>query len=92
MVTLYATGAGVTNPPISDGTVPQNASATPVLPVAATIDGQTATVTSAYAAPGMIGVFVANVQVPAAARPGNAIPITLEVGHIAEPSGRHYGD
>jgi uncharacterized protein (TIGR03437 family) len=87
VVSVYATGLGVTNPLIADGSVPQTASAIPVLPVAATIGGQTATVTSSYAAPGMLGVFVANIQVPSSAAPGSAIPIALQGGTSLSQAG-----
>jgi uncharacterized protein (TIGR03437 family) len=86
-VILFGTGMGVTNPLIADGTVPQNASATPVLPVSATIDGQTAPVMSAYAAPGMVGVYLATVQVPSSARSGGAIPIVFQVGTSQSQAG-----
>ena len=87
VVSVYATGLGVTNPLIADGSVPQTATAIPILPVAATIAGQTAAVISSYAAPGMLGVFVANIQVPSTAPPGSAIPITLQGGTSLSQAG-----
>jgi uncharacterized protein (TIGR03437 family) len=87
VVSVYATGLGVTNPLIADGSVPQTATAIPVLPVAATIAGQTATVMSSYAAPGMLGTFIANIQVPSSASPGSAVPITLQGGTSLSQTG-----
>ena len=86
-VTLYATGMGVTNPPITDGTAPQGTSATPVLPVNATIGGQTAKVVSAYAAPGLLAVLVANVQIPSSAAAGTAVPVILQIGSSQSQAG-----
>jgi uncharacterized protein (TIGR03437 family) len=87
VVTLYATGMGVTNPLISDGTAPQGTSATPVLPMTVTIGGQTAKVMSAYAAPGLIGVLAANVQIPSSAPAGSAIAIVLQIGASQSQAG-----
>jgi uncharacterized protein (TIGR03437 family) len=86
-ITLYATGMGAPNPQIPDNVVPQNASVQPALPISATIDNQPATVVSAYAAPGMLGVLVINVQVPSSARPGNAIPVVVQIGSSLSQQG-----
>jgi uncharacterized protein (TIGR03437 family) len=86
-VTLYATGMGATNPQISDNAVPQNTSVQPALPISAMIDNQSANVVSAYAAPGMLGVLVINVQVPASAHVGNAIPVVVQVGSSQSQQG-----
>jgi uncharacterized protein (TIGR03437 family) len=79
-VTLYATGMGTTNPQIADNTVPQANTVQPALPVSVTIDSLPATVTSSYAAPGMLGVLVINAQVPSSAHVGPAIPVVVQVG------------
>jgi uncharacterized protein (TIGR03437 family) len=86
-VTFYATGMGPTNPQIPDNAVPQNTSVQPALPISAMIDGQPANVVSAYAAPGMLGVLVINVQVPSSARAGNAIPVVVQVGSSLSQQG-----
>jgi uncharacterized protein (TIGR03437 family) len=86
-VTLYATGMGATNPQIPDNAVPQNTSVQPALPISATIDNQPANVVSAYAAPGMLGVLVINVQVPPSGRAGNAIPVVVQVGSSQSQQG-----
>jgi uncharacterized protein (TIGR03437 family) len=86
-VTFYATGMGATNPQIQDNVVPQNTSVQPALPILAMIDNQSANVVSAYAAPGMLGVLVINVQVPASAHVGNAIPVVVQVGSSQSQQG-----
>ncbi len=85
-ITVFATGMGATNPPIPDGTIPQSASIQPVLPVAAMIGTQAANVVSAYAAPGMLGVLAAKVQVPLVPS-GSAVPIQLGVGASSSQTG-----
>ena len=86
LITVFATGMGATNPPIPDGTIPQSASIQPVLPVAAMIGTQAANVVSAYAAPGMLGVLAAKVQVPLVPS-GSAVPIQLGVGASSSQTG-----
>ena len=86
VVTVFATGMGATNPAIPDGTIPQSTAIQPVLPVAAMIGAQPATVVSAYAAPGMLGVLAAQVQVPQVSS-GSAIPIQLGVGGSSSQTG-----
>ena len=56
MVTLFATGGGITSPPGVTGQAAAN-SATPVLPVQLLIAARDAEVVSAGAAPGMVGVI-----------------------------------
>jgi uncharacterized protein (TIGR03437 family) len=87
VITLYATGMGLTSSQIADGSVPQDSSVKPVLPVTVTIDGQPATLVSAYATPGMLGVLTANVQVPSGVHTGAAVPIALQVGTSQSQSG-----
>jgi uncharacterized protein (TIGR03437 family) len=86
-VTFYATGMGAPNSQVPDNVVPQNTSVQPALPISATIDNQPATVVSAYAAPGMLGVLVINVQVPSSAHAGNAIPVVVQVGSSPSQQG-----
>lgn len=68
IVTLYLTGQGAVNPAVASGAAaPATPLATGVLPVSATIGGQTATVQYAGLAPGFVGVSQINLQVPALA-------------------------
>jgi uncharacterized protein (TIGR03437 family) len=83
VITFYATGAGLMNPPVADGAVsplslplPQ-----PKLPVSVQIRGQDAQVQYAGAAPGYVsGLLQVNVQVPTTINFGNLIPLSLMVG------------
>jgi uncharacterized protein (TIGR03437 family) len=49
--------------------------------------GQTAKVISAYAAPGLLGVLVANVQIPSSAPAGSAVAIVLDLGASQSQAG-----
>jgi len=81
-VCIYATGMGLLNPAVADGTVIQ----APSLPMVAasvsvTIGGQPATVSYQGAAPGFVaGAIQINAKVPAGIAPGPAVPVTLSVG------------
>jgi uncharacterized protein (TIGR03437 family) len=82
-VMLFATGAGVMAPALSNGQVVSTAAPFPVpnLPVSVTIGGIPATVSYAGAAPGMIaGVLQVNCIVPADVAPGASVPVTLQIG------------
>ena len=83
VITFYATGTGLMNPPVADGAVspmslplPQ-----PKLPVSVQIRGQDSQVQYAGAAPGYVsGLLQVNVQVPTTINFGNLIPLSLMVG------------
>ena len=88
IVILYATGDGALSPPSQDGQVTGAALARPVLPVTARIGGQDAEVLYAGTAPGLVaGVLQVNVQVPAAAAAGSAVPLSIAVGAAPSPPG-----
>ena len=82
-ITLYATGAGQTNPAGSDGLPGASAGVPEPLPnatVTATIGGQTATVSYAGGAPNVVaGVIQVNVLIPGGLAAG-AAPIVLQMG------------
>ncbi|HCC58742.1 MAG TPA: hypothetical protein DEQ47_16085, partial [Solibacterales bacterium] len=80
-VAIYATGAGQTTPPMTDGQVPTAASTSNIAGLTVTVGGQPATVVYAGAAPGLIaGVVQINVTIPPGTPAGSAIPITFAVG------------
>jgi uncharacterized protein (TIGR03437 family) len=87
-ISLYITGAGQTNPTGVDGLpgavpLPQHA-----LDVSATIGGQQANVQYAGGALGLVaGVMQVNLQIPAGIAPGNSVPVTVQVGTAATPTG-----
>ncbi|MCS6954035.1 MAG: M12 family metallopeptidase [Bryobacterales bacterium] len=81
VVSLFATGAGETEPPSQDGVVAWGILPAPRLPVAVRIGGATAEVLYAGAAPGLVsGVLQVNVRVPWNIEPGDYVPVELTVG------------
>jgi len=58
------------------------------VPVVATIGGQAATVSTAIGAPGQVaGMLEITVRVPSSIQPGNAVPVTLQIGGVSAQSG-----
>jgi uncharacterized protein (TIGR03437 family) len=87
-VTLFATGAGQTDPPGQDGQLAGAVLPKPLLPVAVQIGGLDAEVQYAGAAPGLIsGLLQVNAKIPETAPSGAAIPIELIIGQISSPAG-----
>jgi uncharacterized protein (TIGR03437 family) len=87
VITLYATGAGQTNPPGNDGQITSTPPyGVPVLPVKVFIDNLAADVQYAGAAPGMVqGMIQINVRVPAGAASGQD-QVVLQVGSYTSPN------
>jgi uncharacterized protein (TIGR03437 family) len=84
IITLYATGAGVMDPPMADGSVAPASLPLPKprLGVSVLIGSFQAPVEYAGAAPGMLaGAIQLNVRVPDAAPPGDAVPVVVYVGN-----------
>jgi uncharacterized protein (TIGR03437 family) len=81
-IAIYATGTGVLQPDVDDGTViPLSNPPVTAAPASVTIGGQAATVRYNGAAPGLVaGVVQINVQIPSNVTPGAAVPVTLYVG------------
>ena len=70
-VAIYATGLGAVSPALTTGQVPPISPLSPtVSPVSALIDGYSAPVTFAGAAPQLVGVYQVNVQIPLLAGSG----------------------
>jgi uncharacterized protein (TIGR03437 family) len=79
-VTIYAAGLGVVTPALATGQVPPNSPlSTTVSPVSAVVDGYAASVTFAGAAPGFVGLYQVNLQIPLLARSGSR-PLTIYIG------------
>lgn len=83
IIQIFATGAGPTNPPLPAGEAAP-ASGNPLIltslqPVV-TIDGKPARVLFSGLAPGLVGVWQINAEVPQIVRPGPAVPLVLAVG------------
>jgi len=86
IVALFATGAGQTNPPGTDGLIATAVLPQPRLPVSIEIAGANADVLYAGAAPGMIaGVLQVNCRIPDGVPNGASIPLVLKVGAAASP-------
>jgi uncharacterized protein (TIGR03437 family) len=87
IVSIYATGGGVTSPASADGAITQSDLGVPLLPVAVTIDGQPADVLWAGAAPNLVaGVLQVNVRIPSSARSGNAA-VSMQIGTAQSQAG-----
>jgi uncharacterized protein (TIGR03437 family) len=81
IVSIFCTGLGATEPAVASGEpAPASPLAMVKTPVTATIDGQPATVSFAGLAPGFVGVYQVNVQVPAGITPGDAVAVVLSQG------------
>jgi uncharacterized protein (TIGR03437 family) len=87
IVALYATGEGQTAPGGLDGQMAGLPFPAPRLPVSVTVDGQSADVLYAGAAPGEVaGLMQINIRLPLGLAAGN-IPITFSVGGTASQPG-----
>lgn len=85
VVTLFATGAGLMDRALPNGTVTNSTLSRPQLPVSVRIGTQTAEVTYAGSAPTLVqGVLQVNVRIPSTLTPGD-YPIKLIVGDNASP-------
>jgi len=81
IISIFATGAGQTNPPGVDGQVTGTVLPMPLLPVSVQIGGLGANVLYAGAAPELIsGVLQVNASIPPATPSGPAVPIVLNIG------------
>jgi uncharacterized protein (TIGR03437 family) len=87
VVTLYATGGGLTAPPSVDGVVTNAVPyAIPLLPVRVQVDGQEVEVLYAGAAPGMVaGILQVNARIPNNIF-GYNMQLVLQVGHSSSPN------
>ena len=83
-LTLYITGEGELNRPVSDGAVITSALTPTKLDVQVTVGGTMAPVLYAGGAKGLVaGVSQVNLQIPETAPRGSAVPITMTVGGIS---------
>ncbi|MDQ2899994.1 MAG: matrixin family metalloprotease [Acidobacteriota bacterium] len=80
VVTVYATGAGVTNPPLATGKGAPGSPLSRASDVAATIGGVAANVLFGGATPGFVGLFQVNAEIPSAAPSGGTVPLRITVG------------
>jgi uncharacterized protein (TIGR03437 family) len=88
LMTFYATGAGVTSPPPSDGAIATGASSTNFPGVAFLLGDVAAEILYAGAAPGLItGILQINVRLPDNVPVGKNVPVTLRIGSYSSPVG-----
>lgn len=88
IVTLFATGAGQTDPPGVDGLVAAGTLPKPLLPISVQIGGVDAKVLYAGAAPTEVaGLLQVDCVVPQAAPTGLAVPVVLFVGETGSQAG-----
>jgi uncharacterized protein (TIGR03437 family) len=88
VISIFATGAGQTDPPGIDGQVASALLPTPLLPVSVRIDGIDAETTYAGAAPEIVaGVLQVTCVVPTNAGSGPSVPIVLTVGSSSSQTG-----
>jgi uncharacterized protein (TIGR03437 family) len=88
VISMFATGAGQTNPLSIDGQVAGIVLPGPLLPVSVQVGGSDARVLYAGAALGLIaGVIQVNCLIPPDAPPGLAVPITFNVGEARSQAG-----
>jgi uncharacterized protein (TIGR03437 family) len=88
VISIYATGEGQTNPGGQDGMIAAGSNLpAPMQMVAVRIDGKTALVTYAGAAPGQVaGLLQVNVKIPEGVGSG-AVPIEIQVGDATSQPG-----
>jgi uncharacterized protein (TIGR03437 family) len=88
VVTLYATGEGLTDPPGVDGRPAVGVLPAPLAAVSVDIGGLPATVQYAGAAPGLMsGVLQINAQMSSNVTAGNAVPVHITVGGATSQDG-----
>ena len=78
VVVFYATGLGLVTPPLATGA--RSTGNPTVSTPTVTIDGVAGQVRFSGAAPGYVGLYQVNVQIPASTRSASAIPVVLSIG------------
>ncbi len=88
VLVMYTVGLGATSPAVPSGSAsPSSPLAQVPVPVTVTIGGQTSTPIFAGLAPGFVGLYQVNVQMPAGVASGPAVPVSLSVGAKSSPPG-----
>ena len=86
VIQIFATGAGDTDPPLLPGE-PAPASGNPLILTRAqptvTIGGAQARVLFSGMAPGYVGLWQINAEVPASVPPGPAVSLTITAGGVS---------
>jgi len=87
VISLYATGEGVTEPAGVDGQPAASLARQPVLPTTVIIGGATAEILYAGETPGFVGLFLVNARVPASLTTTGLVPVMLRVGTVTSQAG-----
>lgn len=88
IISIYATGAGQTDPPGVDGSLAGNVLPVPILPVKVQIGGENADLFYAGAAPGEpAGVLQVNARIPGDVPRGINVPVVIIVGAASSQAG-----
>ena len=91
VVQVFCTGLGASQPRVRSGdAAPAEPLARVVTPVEARIGGRPATVHFAGLAPGFVGLYQVNVQIPEGVEPGPAVPLVI-LQNGAEQHRHHCG-
>ena len=82
-ITIFCTGLGaVTNPPATGAPASSGPLSTTLTTPLVSIDGIPANVSFSGLAPGFVGLYQVNAQIPAGVPSGNAIPLVLSIGGV----------
>src|ERR1019366_4858399 len=86
VIQIFATGGGDTTPSLLPGQ-PADPTGNPLvltnLQPTVTIGGQPATVLFSGMAPGFVGLWQINAQIPQTVTPGNAVPLVINSGGVS---------
>jgi uncharacterized protein (TIGR03437 family) len=83
-ISIYGTGLGaVSNQPATGIAAPAGPLSVTIETPTVTIGGMVAQVTFSGLAPGAVGLYQVNVQVPMGAPVGDAVPVILSIGGVA---------
>lgn len=83
-ISIYATGLGpVDHPPATGYAAPLNALVQTTAVPQVTVGGLNANVLFSGLAPGYVGLYQVNVEVPGGVQPGGLVPVTLSVGGVS---------
>jgi uncharacterized protein (TIGR03437 family) len=86
VIQIFATGAGETDPPLLPGEAASITGNPLVLTRAqptVTIGGQAARVLFSGMAPGWVGLWQINAEIPASVTPGSAVPLSITAGGVS---------
>ncbi len=81
-ISIYCVGLGAVNNPPATGAPAPDASSTTISPVSVLLNGTSVPANFAGLSPGLVGLFVVNVQIPDDAPSGNAVTLALSVGGV----------